>query len=134
MNPAGYLYNSPAGLQGEHGIGYNYILADNGLFVEAENQRLEATVQILAAGPNEEIRGLVPMKESLTLKHGLVPRYLWDRAWEILARHPFSERYLAITWESSCYELALPNQKVTSASVKYAHPRNVVVDIHSHGP
>ena len=128
MKVAGYLVNTLAGVQGEPGLGYQYILACNGLFVEAENRLLQATIRVAAL----EVRGLAPMQESVSLKHGLVPRYLWERAWEILAEDPYSERYLAIVWGPGGYDLVQPSQEATSASVQYDRPRNVVVDIHSH--
>ena len=133
MNPVGYLYNSPKGMQGERGIGYNYILASNGLFVEAENQHLKATLELQHAEHGKEVRGLCSIIEGITLKHGLVPRYLWERAWELLTVDPSSECYLAIVWRFGCYDLVQPTQKVTRASVEYQRPRNLVVDIHSHG-
>ena len=129
MKVAGYLVNTLAGVEGEKGLGYQYILARNGLFVEAESRLLQATIRVAEL----EVRGLAPMQESVSLKHGLVPRYLWERAWEVLAEDPYSERYLAIVWGPGGYDLAQPSQEATSASVQYDRPRNVVVDMHSHG-
>ena len=76
MRIAGYLVNHPTGTEGEEGVGYDYVLASNGAFIQASNVHLEATIRIAEA----EVRGLAPMQESVSLKHGLVPRYIWERA------------------------------------------------------
>ena len=40
MKPAGYLINTAADLQGECGIFYDYIMAENGIFLRAKNAHL----------------------------------------------------------------------------------------------
>lgn len=66
MPPAGYLVNLPGGLRGETGMFYDYILARNGLFIQAESPLIKATFQVASA----EIRGLAP----------LLKRAEWSRA------------------------------------------------------
>jgi PRTRC genetic system protein A len=133
MNPVGYLHSKPEGLVGEPGLGFNYILAQNGLFIEAENQHLKATAPIFELDPGRLVRGLAPLEPEVTLKHGLIPSLLWDTAWNILEEDPYSEGYVAITWGPTGYGLVVPPQQATAASVTYDRPRNLVVDIHSHG-
>jgi PRTRC genetic system protein A len=131
--PAGYLHNTPKGLLGEPGIGYNYILARNGLFIRAENDHLEAIVPIFQLEEGRPVRGLAPMEKRVTLKHGPIPVGIWERAYNTLMEDPSSECYMAIVWVRGSYELAVPPQAATAASVAYERPRNLVVDIHSHG-
>jgi len=133
MNPVGYLHNKTEGLVGQIGFGYNYILSSNGLFIEAENQHLKATAPIFELEPGRLVRGLAPLEQKATLKHGLIPSLLWDTAWNILKEEPSSEGYVAIVWGPSGYGLLVPPQQATAASVTYDRPRNLVVDIHSHG-
>ena len=44
--PVGYLTNSPAGIKGESGVFYDYILAAGGVYLQAKNAHLAATVCI----------------------------------------------------------------------------------------
>ena len=127
--PVGYLHNTAKGLVGEPGLGYNYILARNGLFIRAENEHLEATIQVAEAS----VRGLAPLAKRVALKHGPIHGLLWEGAYKIFLEDPASECYMAIVWVRDRYELTRPQQDATAASVKYERPRNVVVDIHSHG-
>ena len=46
MKMVGYLVNHPDGLVGERGAYYNYILASNGLFIEAESPLIDARVPV----------------------------------------------------------------------------------------
>ena len=68
MKPAGYLLNTPKGLVGELGVYYDYVLASNGLFIRAQNSRLQATINIVLA----EVRGLLPLEKSIELPGGKV--------------------------------------------------------------
>ena len=61
--PVGFLTNSLTGLEGEAGIYYNYILATDGLYIRAKNDKLAATVCIAS----QEVRGLVPLAEDIRL-------------------------------------------------------------------
>ncbi|GAJ12486.1 unnamed protein product, partial [marine sediment metagenome] len=59
MKNVGYMTNHLDGLSGEKGLYYNYILASNGLFIEAENPSIAARVLVAEC----EIRGLAPMEK-----------------------------------------------------------------------
>jgi PRTRC genetic system protein A len=133
MNPVGYLHNTPKGLVGEPGLGYNYILAGNGLFIRAENEHLVATIPIFKLEDGRPVRGLAPLDKRVALKHGPIPGLLWRGAYEICLEGPASECYLAIVWVRDRYELSRPPQDATAASVSYERPQNVVMDLHSHG-
>ncbi len=125
--PVNYLTNSLTGLQGEPGVFYNYILAANGLFIQAKNAHLAATVCIGA----QEVRGLAPLEEGVQLLHGKIPMYLLNLALSVLCIKPDIEQYLAVTWQDN-YSLGIPSQSQTAASVTYETLPETVLDIHSH--
>lgn len=125
--PVGYLINTAAGLQGEPGVFFQYIMADGGLFLQAKNAHLAATVCI-APG---EVRGLVPLAVSVQLLHGKIPMYFLNLALSVLCIKPDIEQYLAITWQDK-YTISIPAQSQTAASVAYETVPGAVLDIHSH--
>jgi PRTRC genetic system protein A len=128
MKPAGYLINKNGSLEGERGIFYDYILARDGLYIQARNAHLEATV--LVAGT--EVRGLDPLEETVTLLHGRIPWRLYDLAYSYFVLDPEHERYVAIVWQDG-YRLKIPEQEREKESVRYYTESNTVLDIHSHG-
>ena len=126
MENVGYLYTK-FGSPGEVGTFYDYILAGNGLFVRAKSPLIEATICIAEA----EVRGLKSLDEKLTLSHGLIPRRLYDLAYDTLLADWSHERYLAITWHGD-YHIVYPPQKGNEAGVEYERVPDTVLDIHSH--
>ena len=126
--PAGYLTNTKTGLQGERGFIYDYILAENGLFLEARSLLLEARICIAPA----VIRGLAPLEEKVSLPKGKVPGHLYELALSVLYTDPYRECYLAVTWDGE-YHLKMPAQERKEDKVEYAVLPNTLVDIHSHG-
>ena len=58
MNPVGYLIKRPDGLEGERGVYYDYVLASNGIFIEAEGKLIAARVPVAEC----EVRGLAPLE------------------------------------------------------------------------
>jgi hypothetical protein len=125
--PVGYLINAATGPQGEHGVFYDYVLSCDGLFMQAKNVHLAATVCIAST----EVRGLAPLEESIQLLHGKVPIYFLNLALSVLCIKPDIEQYLALTWQGN-YSLSVPSQSQTAASVTYETLPDTVLDIHSH--
>ena len=101
--PVGYLINSPAGIEGEPGVFYDYILAAGGLYLRARTAHLAAMVCIAPC----EIRGLATLKEDIQLLKGKIPLHLLNLALSILTVNPEIEQYLAITWENG-YRVKTP--------------------------
>lgn len=128
MRPVGYLVNTERGPTGESGLFYDYILAQNGLFIQAENGLMKAVIRVAAA----KVRGLIPLDEALTLPAGKIPRRLLGWALSVLKATPNEEGFLAITWDDG-YRLRMPPQEGTAGGVRYHRPRNVVLEVHSHG-
>ena len=125
---AGYLIKHPNGTQGINGLGYNYLMAAGGLYINALGPYLAARFLIAPA----EIRGLSPSLEILTLSNGLIPKILFDLALNAFLADPDRERYLAITWDNG-YHLWQPEQDISKAKVEYQTMDNVVMELHSHG-
>ncbi|MFA4836769.1 MAG: Mov34/MPN/PAD-1 family protein [Dehalococcoidia bacterium] len=128
MQPAGYRANFPAGLSGEKGLFYDYILASNGIFMRSESPLLRATIRIA----NAEVRGLAPLEEKVELAHGKIPSWMGRLALNTLASVRDREMYLAITFQNG-YRLRFPAQERHTASVTFDRVPNTVIDIHSHG-
>lgn len=135
LPPVAYLFNTQDGLQGLPSAMYSYILALNGLFIQAHGPLLSATIRIAPA----LVRGLAPLDEEIKLTHGLVPSSLMELALLGFRSIKSTELYLAIVWEktgpdgSGHYSLQRPFQEATPASVRYLPVPNTVVDMHSHG-
>jgi PRTRC genetic system protein A len=131
----GYLFNTQNGLEGLPGMMYSYILAGNGVFIQAQGPLLSVRV-LVALAP---VRGLAPLDEEIRLIHGLVPSSLMHLALLGFRSIKTTELYLAIVWEetgpggSGHYALRRPFQEATPASVRYLPVPKTVVDMHSHG-
>ena len=128
MKPVGYLLNKESGLEGEPGIFYNYIVAGNGLFIRGASPLLEATVLVADA----TVRGLMPLSEECRLRHGKIPKHLYNLALMVFAGNPFDEQYLAIVWQGR-YDLRQPVQDRHTGRVSYDVVPESVMDLHSHG-
>ena len=127
MKMVGYLVNYPDGISGEKGIYYNYILAANGLFIEASNPALAARVPVAEC----EVRGLAPMKTKVALTYGSIPQHFFDLALDTFLAAPDKEHYVAVT-AAAGYHFYVPVQDEGDASVVYEVGDSVILDIHSH--
>jgi PRTRC genetic system protein A len=125
----GYLLVRPEGLDGERGLAYDYILARNGVFLEAENHLIRARIRV-ASG---EIRGLGILTEKVELAGGLVPSYFLAMVLRTMRQDIHREVYAAIVDHHGQYQLIWPDQERSSARVSYQPVPNTVVDFHSHG-
>lgn len=155
MRPVGYLKKHIDGLEGERGLYYDYVLASNGLFIEAEGNLIAARVPVAEC----EIRGLAPLEPKVVLRHGRIPRHFFDLALNTMLTTPDKERYVAVTWNDGYIYVAGKNQKGTGAyhivvpkqaadkehfgegidaghgsgaGVAYLSPDNVLLDMHTH--
>lgn len=141
MKMAGYLTNYPDRLEGERGVCYDYVLASNGLFIEAEGPLFAARVPVSLV----EVRGLAPLEPKMVLRYGKVPKYLWDLALSTLFTTPDKEKYAAVTF-SGGYHVTVPEQAAvkeqvgqgaagghgSGMAVSYLNPDKVLLDMHSH--
>ena len=127
MRPVGYLLNTREGLNGESGMFYDYIVAENGLFIRAQNSLIKATLCISPV----EVRGLSPLDEHIELVNGKISGHLYELSLSIMMVRNYEEEYLAITWENE-YRLRMSALERSAASVKYENLPSTVMDIHSH--
>lgn len=127
MRAVGYLTKRPDGLYGERGNFYDYIVAGNGVWVEAEGPLLAARVPV-AFG---DIRGLAPCEAQIVLRHGLIPQRLFDLALSIMMTDVTRERYVGASWDDG-YHIYWPEQDGSDDGVNYNVGDNIVLDLHSH--
>jgi len=142
MNQVGYLVKRKDALYGERGMFYDYILAENGVFIEAEGPLLAARVPVAYA----EVRGLAPLETKTVLRHGLIPQRIFDLAVNFFLTDLNHERYVAVTW-SDGYHIYVPRQAEdkehlsegvdeghgSAGGVAFLNLDNVILDLHSHG-
>ena len=129
MNIAGYLiHRTPGQFTGQPGSHYDYIMATNGLFIQAENPLLQATICIASA----KVRGLAPLQEKVRLAHGKIPGRLLGEAIRLMMLNMSRELYIAVVWDDDHYSNRLPAQEAGAAHVTYRQLPNKVLDLHSH--
>ncbi len=126
--PVGYLVKHSDGLTGERGLYYNYILAANGLFIEAENNLIAARVPVAEC----EVRGLAPLEPKITLTYGSIPQRFFDLALDTFLAEPDKEHYVAVVGAAG-YHFYVPVQDKSAGSVVYEVGESVVLELHSHG-
>ena len=127
--PAGYLVNHPQGVRGAQGVGYDYVIAGNGVFVQAESADLTARVQLAKCS----IRGLKPTAAKIHLPQGKIPMGILEMGIHWFRQTPGVERYFAIQWDGSQYLPVIPEQQGRAASLSYHSPESAVLEFHSHG-
>lgn len=126
--PVGYLVKHPGGLEGERGLYYDYVLASNGLFIEAEGKLMAARVPVTLC----EVRGLAPLEPKVALRYGRIPQRFFDLTLSAFLADTSKERYVAVTWNDG-YHLYVPEQDAHGARVEYLMGDSVLLDFHSHG-
>ena len=129
QSPVGYLVNHPGGLTGAHGVGYDYVLGQGGVYVQSESANLTARVVVASAS----VRGLAPTSEKLELVHGPIPAWLFEVGLHWFRDAPGTERFFAVRWDGRSYRLVVPEQEGTATSLEYTPPAGVVAEFHSHG-
>ncbi len=127
--PVGYLVNCKDGLAGVQGIGFDYVLGADGLYVQSENAHL--TARVLAAPCT--VRGLASVTEKVDLAHGAIPVRLFETGLRWFMDDPDTEQFFAVRWDGRAYRLVVPPQLGTATSLAYAPPAGVVAEFHSHG-
>ena len=128
-SPVGYLVNRNDGLAGVQGIGFDYVLGSDGLYVQSESAQLTARVLVAPC----EVRGLAPVTEKVELAHGPIPAGLFEVGLRWFRDDPDTERLFAVRWDGHRYGLVVPTQLGTATSLAYTPPAGVVAEFHSHG-
>lgn len=128
MKPSGYIVVHPEPFVAEHGAFYDYLLAYNGVLVEAENAFIKARIPIAPTF----VRGLVPVDPLVELKHGKIPARLFELAFSVMLASPRREIYVAVIWDGDQYSLRIPEQQGGVAGVEFQMVDSAVLDLHSH--
>ena len=132
FRPVGYLLQNRLDEPpvGEPGHGYNYVLANNGLFIKAENRLIEATVQVAPAN----VRGLAPIQGEFRLTNGPIPMQLLQHILRAMRQAAPNELFAAITWKDEIgYRTRIPPQDASKSHVSYEATPDTVLEAHSHG-
>ena len=128
MKPVGYLFNRQEGLEGERGIYYNYIVASNGVFIEAENKLIAARIPTAPC----DVRGLAPLEMRFILTYGSIPQRFFDLSLDMFLADTSREHYVAIVGDAG-YHFYIPVQDKEGGHVAYECGESVVLEMHSHG-
>ena len=126
--PAGYLVNRKDGLAGSPGVAYDYVLAGNGLFMQASNHLIQARFPLAKT----TVKGLPHLNSELTLKRGPIPAAVLAQALDHMHQDTSHELYCAVVHDGEQYKTAIPQQSATRASVNYEPVSGAVMDLHSH--
>ena len=127
--PVGYLVCTGGGVTGTQGVGYDYVLGQDGLYVQAENAGLTARVMIAEA----EVRGLTQVEPKVELRHGPLPAGILEQGIAWFMEDPSRERLFAVRWEGGKYRPVFPDQEGTRTSLTYTPAAGAVAEFHSHG-
>ena len=125
----GYLVNHPAGLSGFHGVGYDYVVASGGVYVQSESALLVARIPVAPC----KVRGLAAVDEKVDMIHGPIPACLFELGLGWMLAAPDTERFFAVRWDGDSYRLVVPPQEGTASYLTYQPPAGVVAEFHSHG-
>ena len=129
MNEIGYMTRRADGkLYGERGAYYDYITAQNGVFIEAENSLLAARIPVTS---ETTIRGLGQETAKVVLRHGPIPQLIFDAVQALFVVGHSVEHYAAIVWNGTRYDV-MSDQSGTPGQVKYERQPDTIVDFHSH--
>jgi len=126
--PVGYLVNHQEGLSGERGLYYDYIIASNGVFIDAKGPLMDARIPVAEC----DIRGLAPIETKVSLTYGSIPQRFFDLALNLFLTDISSEHYVAIVGDAG-YHFHIPVQDKSAGSVVYEAGTSVVLEMHSHG-
>lgn len=113
-------------------LGYEYVVAANGLFVRAEDSRLEAMLPIShTLGRN--LHGLKSQTPRITLKCPRVPvKWLYSihqSAFRQIDREVLYQFRLTTSDEWTC---VVPSQIASATSIRFLDQIESIIDLHSH--
>lgn len=112
-------------------VGYEYIVANNGVFIRAENQFFKVCFQISDCN----IRNLFECEEYFVMKKGKIPFETSKTVVESIENdtEKGKERFLQVLYENGEYSVFSPEQKGGATSVSYkSGMNNVILEVHTH--
>lgn len=117
-------------------VAYQYLLAGNGVFVQAQNRHWQAVIPVQSA----EINGLPSLNPQVVCRHGKIPSSLLghllpDARRSRAERGGLAEALYRIEFSKGKWKLRKPVQEATACSVVTETPlnENTVVELHTHG-
>lgn len=136
-----HVHQSPV-LPESDAIYYQYVIAQNGVFVRAENEFVAACIKVASLkGSTIAIRGLQPITGWVRLKLPKLPLTLLDAALSDaqsgVRANQLEETLSYVVWRNGRYHLIRPNDQQASPTAVISQTveleDTVVMDIHSHG-
>lgn len=114
-------------------LAYQYVVAGNGLFIRAEDSRMEAMVPAALA----YVHGLEPVDTFARLKVPRVPaKFLWA-IHQSARRHLPNEAMFQLSWEEVNYvpswRCFMPYNTANPVKLDFDDRAGAVIDLHSHG-
>lgn len=113
------------------GHAYDYVLAGNGVYVQAESACLLARVPVTPCC----VRGLPLLEPVCVLKHGRLPLDLWQHIVAVAQTWAAFGQEVLLTVRHDArlgYHLVVPRQATGATEITYRPAPNVVLEIHSH--
>ena len=136
-----HVHQSPV-LPDSNAIFYQYVIAQNGVFVRAENEFVAACIKVASLnGLATTIRGLQPLAGWVRLKLPKLPMTLLDTAMSeaqaSVKANQLEETLSYVVWQNGRYQLIRPNDQQASPTAVVCKTveleETVVMDMHSHG-
>jgi PRTRC genetic system protein A len=112
-------------------LGFEYVVAANGLFIRAEDSRMEACALVQAF--EAPLFGLAEVEPYARLKLPRVPVALLETAYRFALDNLPREVMVQFSYADGVWWLATPAQAQTRTSVAYEDAPSTVLDLHSHG-
>jgi PRTRC genetic system protein A len=111
-------------------VGFDYVLAGNGLFLRAESR----FVYVLKKLAPVRVAGLPEINESFCWKLPLMPAWVLLTIHKEAERYPTTETFYRVKWVDGEYKIYAPSQHGERASLRYyvEDQENVVLEIHTH--
>jgi PRTRC genetic system protein A len=105
-----------------------YVVAGNGVFIRAENARMEAMIPIASA----QIGGLSHVFPYARLRDARVPAaFLWS-VLKSARKQMQNEVLYQFMEDGGIWRCIQPTQRVTAVSVEFYDQRDAAIDLHSH--
>ncbi len=129
FQPVGHLIAASDGsIEGAQGIGYDYIMAAGGLYVQSQSDDIVARINIA----RRNIRGLGAIDEKIQLTDGPIPGHMIALGLRWFRTNPDTERFFAIRRGTEGYELVIPEQEGQALSLTYTPEPRAIAEFHSH--
>lgn len=114
--------------------GYEYVVAANGLFIRAEDRRMEAMAPVMMAPLGRPLPGLAVVSPYARLKVPRISRYWLQGVLQHATQRGAEEVMYQFFYDANkcSWDCWTPAQSADAASVDYSDMAGAVVDLHSH--